>query len=67
MERELRISVNLDNSAFDDDMESNEIGFILRTLADKIDADGKFHRYGYTIHDSNGNRVGRAFIVKDED
>lgn len=52
------MSVNLDNSAFED---NGELSRILREVADKID---RLRSYPFTIRDINGNSVGKADVIE---
>jgi len=55
----LKININLDNAAFEDE---GEISRILRKLADKISYDGRID--GGKIMDVNGNSVGTWEITE---
>lgn len=55
----LKININLDNAAFEDE---GEISRILRQLADKISYDGRID--GGKIMDVNGNSVGTWEITE---
>jgi hypothetical protein len=61
---ELTIEMNLDNAAFEGDP-APEITRILRQLADKIEERGIYDEI--LLRDINGNRVGKAVIVMDDD
>lgn len=59
----LRIEFDMDNAAFADDGLSGmyEAARILRDAAKHLERDGE----GRTLHDSNGNAVGRMEIIED--
>ncbi len=67
---EFKLSINLDNAAFQDN--PSELADILRSLANRLESDnpltgldvGDFTNL--PIRDSNGNRVGVANIVFDD-
>lgn len=61
---ELTIEMSLDNAAFEDDP-APEIARILRQLADKLEGRGIDDEI--LLWDINGNRVGKAVIVMDDD
>ncbi|CRI66753.1 hypothetical protein THIOKS13070009 [Thiocapsa sp. KS1] len=61
---ELTIEMSLDNAAFEDDP-APEIARILRQLADKLEGRGIDDEI--LLRDINGNRVGKAVIVMDND
>jgi hypothetical protein len=61
---ELTIEMSLDNAAFEDDP-APEIARILRQLADKLEGRGIDDEI--LLWDINGNRVGKAVIVMDND
>lgn len=52
------LMIQMDNAAFEDN-EISELARILRTLADKLEA----NNYDPPAIDSNGNKVGRLFIT----
>lgn len=57
----LTVKIDTDNAAFDGAEMGAELARILRWLADCIEDVGKpAQRHGYTLHDVNGNEVGRA-------
>lgn len=51
--------INTDNAAFADGEKPFEVARILREIADKIDGNGALPDSYKTIHDINGNDVGR--------
>lgn len=51
--------INTDNAAFADGEKSFEVSRILREVADRIDGNGELPDRYQTIHDINGNDVGR--------
>lgn len=61
---ELTIEMSLDNAAFADDP-APEIARILRQLADKLEGRGIDDEI--LLWDINGNRVGKAVIIMDND
>lgn len=52
----MRIQFNCDNAAFED--QGNEIAWILKKLADKIESYEDNQEVSGAIVDSNGNKVG---------
>ena len=52
----MRIQFNCDNAAFED--QGNEIAWILKKLADKMESYEDNHEVHGAIVDSNGNKVG---------
>jgi hypothetical protein len=58
-----QLHVNTDNAAFEDDP-APELVRILRAVADRIESGDEYQMFR-TIHDSNGNDVGR-FALKHE-
>lgn len=58
----LTLKINTDNAAFEH--MGSEVSAILRRLADKIeDLEGEDVDESFTLMDSNGNKVGNAFLV----
>lgn len=56
-----QLTVTMDNAAFADGNDKAELARILRDLADNLEAgDGTD---GATLHDLNGNKVGRFDIT----
>ena len=55
----LTVKIDMDNAAFESDL---ELGRILRELADRSDRDG-LDPAGETLRDVNGNRVGSATMA----
>ena len=64
---QFQLSIDMDNAAFVDD--SGELARILRSLADRLDANGGINALDISdftalpVRDSNGNRVGVASIT----
>jgi hypothetical protein len=58
---ELRIWVNLDNDAFQDDEDFGELPDILETLASILRHEGRVFD-NTPLYDRNGNGVGQAYI-----
>jgi hypothetical protein len=64
MDHCINITLLVDNAAFGDtyDEQAQEVGRILRNLADRLEANSRYldPTYGQypTLNDSNGNRVG---------
>jgi hypothetical protein len=58
---EFKMTVNMDNAAFED---NNELVRILRLVADKVE---KLKTYPFTLFDVNDNRVGSADVIEDYD
>lgn len=56
-----RVTIDTDNAAFQDDY--NEVGRILRDVADRIEEGSADLRDGIALRDLNGNTVGRAQLV----
>ena len=59
----LRLTMNLDNSAFDNNGISREAATILESLIvrlNDLDSGDVFEQSPFVLIDSNGNRVGKA-------
>lgn len=58
----LTLKINTDNAAFEH--MGSEVASILRRLSDNLeDLEGEDVDESFTLMDSNGNRVGKAFLV----
>lgn len=51
----VRLSLDTDNAAFEDDRWESEVARILRATAVKVEAGGT----GFIVRDANGNKVGK--------
>lgn len=54
----IRITINTDNAAFEDDRDM-EVCRILQAAARKIAVQGE---YSFPLHDINGNKVGQVSV-----
>lgn len=60
----LTLKINTDNAAFEDNGVGSEVAVILRRLANNIeDLEGRDLDESFALMDSNGNKVGNAFLV----
>ncbi len=62
----LIVEINLDNAAFDETVEAARI---IRKVADRVDGCDYRATNGdqWNLFDSNGNKVGEAKVVEDQD
>ena len=60
MSHQVVITINVDNAAFQDGAEADELNVILVNLARSILADGAVVDRDVTLFDVNGNNVGSA-------
>lgn len=62
-----QLYIRTDNDVFSDDVPlgGGEIARILREIADKVEKDGCPYHFT-TIHDKNGNDVGRYALKSDD-
>lgn len=63
MTKKLKIEINLDNAAFDDEFQDIAVANVLIKIADRIH---NYGRYDSFIRDINGNTIGKLILEEEE-